>query len=223
MASAASREQVYIRAFVRDVRDASGKKRKVEFGNPPFAFQRVRVCGLVVDVRHDDESDRTEGGEKVPTAWLWVDDATGVARVRCRGAARLRALPLVKGSSVEVYGSMHPSEGDVVVADSVRDNSSEPFADLLCMLETMDAYQTYFGVAAAGAMEPGSLADLSPIRPKQQLDGAAVVALITPSGVSLASLAAAASGGNEQALLPVLHNLMESGLCYCNKEKYFPL
>jgi hypothetical protein len=197
---------VYVRAFVRNV---EAKRRKM-FGNPPFAVKRVRLSGLVVEMQEEPEA-----------VWLWVDDATGVARVQCTGSARSRALAFAKGSSVEVYGSLDDAD-DLVVADSVRDNSSEPYADVLGLLETMEAYQSYFGIVP-GPIEPGSFADLSPIRPKRAPDATTVLELITHAGISLPALAAKASGGDEQALLPVLHNLMESGLCYANKEMYFPL
>lgn len=65
-----SREHVYLRLFSDEMSRAI-KRRKGDaplvVGSPPFAFRRVRLFGIVVELQHADSS-----------SWLSLDDATGV-------------------------------------------------------------------------------------------------------------------------------------------------
>ncbi len=88
----------------------------------------------------------------------------------CQGFAHEKASSLSKGSSVELFA--HVNADNQIVADNLRDNSNEPFADVMSMLETMDAYQKYFSVQLA-PIEPGGWEDLSPFK-RRPVDAAQV-------------------------------------------------
>jgi hypothetical protein len=90
---------------------------------------------------------------------------SGVTRVLCEGFAHDKAKDLPKGSSVELFVHVNSSGDQDIVADNLRDNTMEPFADVMSLLETMDAYQSYFTCKLA-PIQTADLEDLSPIKRK---------------------------------------------------------
>lgn len=93
----------------------------------------------------------------------------------CQGFAQEKAKLLRIGSSVELFAHVNSSDNEVV-ADNLRDTSNEPFADVMSMLETMDACQKYFSCVLA-PIDTAGMHDLSPIKPRP-VDSALVSVLL---------------------------------------------
>lgn len=214
-------EDVYVRMFCMDA-VTNAKRQKTEsvgaisLGRPSFVVRRLRLSGVVVSHGSD---------------WVALDDATGVATVLF--SADVSELSI--GASCEAF--CHVAQGSLMV-DCVRDTrfvfllffflspyspfSNDPYADVHGMLETMDAYQDYFGARIVPEQCEG-LQDAAPLSPLcvKQLNPGSVQALIAAAGsggVSLKDLATATRAAVD-AVQSCVDNLIVEGLCYYSKAK----